>query len=305
MLAIACAAVALVGAFWFLKPQDSLLMPAGLIFDQPVARRSGFSESESDRILRAYGAPDPWNLVRARLFGFSFLSLGVAAYFAHISLSMLLAEICCAVYCFVIVSVLARRQIGSGTAAAEEEKNVKHRRITDRVLVATLLVASGNAVFLALIPSLQARIVALVVFAVVPVAWYIWHARMLDVDETPLRVALEWRQKSGWSATIIGFANAIAYAYGTLLLDNHDPVTIALRVWSMLGVGATFYSRDTCSCPQTASYGPQFSSVTGARRLRFHCAHCTPGALARACEERVLPKLRLFARSPPAQEPPP
>jgi hypothetical protein len=241
MLAFACAAVALVGVFWFLKPQDAILEPAGLIFDRRAAQRLGFNESEVDRILRAYGTPDPWNLVRARLFGFSFLTLGAAAYFAHVSLSMLLAEVGCAVYCFAIVSVLARRKIGSGTAATEEMHNAKYWRINDRVLVVTLLIASGNALFLALVPSLEARIVALAVFSAVPVVWYIRRACMLNSEAATLLVALGWRQKSGWIATVMSFANMIAFAYGTLLFDSHDPAAIAVRAWSLLSLGATLY----------------------------------------------------------------
>ena len=239
VFASVCAAVAAIGLVWLFKPPPSILVPGFLIINDRVAQRLGFSSGDTKRLLEASDLPDARTWVRTRLLGLVLVTLAVTASLGHISIGVFIAEMGAAIYFFAIASV---RSIEQTEYDPERHFDMQAPRFGDSSFVLPLLVVAGDALLLALLPKLEARLLALTVLAAVPVAYVIVRAKVRDGEEMRLRAAIDWRRKSSWVVTIVGIANVMAFAYSTLYSDLHVPLVMSLRLWALLGLAVTIYS---------------------------------------------------------------
>ena len=241
MLTVACVAVSLIGCLWLVRPQRSVLVPGSLIFDSQNALRLGFSKAQSDQIFADSDFIEPWDLIRSRLLGLAFLTVGVTGFFGHASIGVLVSEVLFVTYCFAIASVNAAKKAAE-IAVAESEATTVSKRI-DAFLALILFVVAIDAALLWLLPVLDARILGAVVLAVVPLAYYIAISRAGE-GKTRFSEALDWRRRLGWITTVLSLANVSAFAYGTFYVNSHALTAIALRVWPLLGMTLViFYTR--------------------------------------------------------------
>lgn len=227
-----------IGLLWVGWPRQQLFVPGGLFLDERVASKLGLSSAAWSRVRQAGGGSGASDIVEARVTGAAFAVIGISTLVNHLPAIVALVPAVVVLYGVVLWSATSH-SIRDTTLPAPGKRTA--RFMLDKAVSVALLGPIGNTLILVFVPDVLSRSLAVLVGAVLFVVAFVFAVVARTDAASPLERTVAARRACGLSYTVIGAANLLALAYGTLVFGPADAYGVVLLGWGGVSMALLAY----------------------------------------------------------------